>query len=506
MNLPEFTLSQLVAVLADAGVQAHATGEGTVQGMTIDSRKAEPGCLFVCKGAAFKPQYLGGALDAGAAAYLCDAAAEATLAQAYPQAPHIVTDDVRRAMALLAAVVFDRPDLKIDVVGITGTKGKSTTAYMMRSILIAAGQEPSILGSIDTDDGVEHFESHNTTPEAPDLWRHLANTVEAGHSRMVMEVSSHGLKYDRTLGVRFAIGCFLNIGRDHISPVEHPTFEDYFESKLKLFAQSRTALVNLNSDMADQVLEAAKASEQLVTFGVGRDDAGWNATDVAVEPQGIAFTVGTPTGERERIVLGMAGLFNVENALAAVVMSRMLGVTWNDIRTGLAHVRVPGRMEVVRSADGSVVALVDYAHNELSFKTFFSSVKEEYPGRKVIAVFGAPGNKAQERRVTLPQVAAEFADHMIFTEEDPAYERAEDICAEMMAATPAGASAEVICDREAACKRAFDMAFEAENGAVVALLAKGDETRQHRGDEFPEVKSDLAIAREILGSTEEVDA
>ena len=155
-------------------------------------------------------------------------------------------------------------------------------------------------------------------------------------------------------------------------------------------------------------------------------------------------------------------------------------------------------MELVASADGRIVCIVDYAHNELSFETLFSSVAKEYPGRKVIAVFGAPGGKAIERRECLPHVAGRYADLIIYTEEDPAHERVEDICAELAANTPAGVAHEEIYDREAAVARAFEAA--GDEAAVVLLLAKGDETTQHRGDDYPEIKSDLALAREILNA------
>ena len=200
----------------------------------------------------------------------------------------------------------------------------------------------------------------------------------------------------------------------------------------------------------------------------------------------------------ERVELGMPGLFNVDNALAAVVMARLLGADYDAIRAGLAQMHVPGRMELVSSADGHVLAIVDFAHNELSFQTLFKSVKAEYPDRRVVALFGAPGGKAQERREELPRVAGAYADHIVYTEDDPAHERVEDICAELVSHTPEGVSCEVILDREQAVREVLERALEAPERSVVLLLAKGDETSQHRGDEYPEVKSDLALAREVL--------
>lgn len=513
-TLPSLSLKHLAALLNEAGCTARLEGgDAQISGMTVDSREAAPGCLFVCKGAAFRPVFLASALNAGAAAYLCDETLATTLAETDGNAPRIVASDVRRAMALVAAAAYDNPDKRLSVIGITGTKGKSTTAYMLRSIFTAAGIDASILGSIETDDGLEHYESHNTTPEAPELWRHLHNTEEAGREFMVMEVSSHGLKYDRVLGLHLTTTCFLNIGRDHISPVEHADFEDYFSSKLRIFEQCETAVINLDSEHVERVLDAAQTAKRTVTFAIEHSDnrsnetaagattsarqADYLARDIIASERGISFTVNAE-GESHLMTLGMAGAFNVSNALAAVVMARLAGIGFDAIARGLAQVRVPGRMELVVSADGNIACIVDYAHNELSFETLFSSMTREYPGRKIIAVFGAPGGKAQERRVCLPRVAGRYADLIIYTEEDPAHERVEDICAELAANTPAGVAHEEIHDREAAVARAFEAA--GSGPAVVLLLAKGDETTQHRGDEYPEVKSDLALAREILGA------
>ncbi|WP_455163065.1 Mur ligase family protein [Slackia exigua] len=494
---PETTLSSLADAIAAQGVKIRLVGpDRPVRGMSIDSRAVSPEALFACKGAAFKPAYLEDALNAGATAYLCDESSEPDLSAHAEGVSHLVTDDIRPAMAYAARAAYGRPDKRIDIMGITGTKGKSTTSFLLKSIFAAAGMRPSIIGSIETDDGIDAFESHNTTPEAVDLWRHVFNTAESGRKHLVMEVSSHALKYDRTLGLMLDVACFLNIGRDHISPSEHPSFEDYFASKLRIFDQCRTAVVNLDSDLVDEVLEHARRAERLLTFGVDRPEADYSARDVRPCRDGIAFDLACEGGTR-LMTLGMAGLFNAENALAAIAMARIAGIGFEDIASGLAHVRVPGRMEVVRSAAGSTIALVDYAHNELSYKTFFTSVRKEHPAAKVVAVFGAPGDKAFERREVLPRVAAQFADYLIYTEEDPAHEDPRAIAEELAANTPADTPCEIIVDREQAIIRAFEVA--GENDAVVCLLAKGDETRQHRGDSFPEVKSDLHIARECLG-------
>ena len=513
-SLPRATLHQLAETLRQAhvSVTCHGNETSTVLGMTVDSREVEAGNLFVCKGAAFNPSYLASAAKAGAAAYLCSESDYDELAAAAPHLPCLAVSDVRRAMALVAPEVYGHPERNLHIVGITGTKGKSTTAYMLRSIFEAAGMETSILGSIETDDGVEHYESHNTTPEAPELWRHLWHTARSGRSIMVMEVSSQGLKYDRVLGVPFEIAVFLNIGRDHISSIEHPDFEDYFTSKLRIFDQCTTAVVNLGSEHAERVLEASRAAQNVLTLSTTESvSADVLAQHIEPTPTGCSFDAVTHSKGHDasidrtfalhsemHIDLGIPGLFNVENALAAITCAQLLGVPEDAIVQGLAQLRVPGRMEVVASADRRVVAIIDYAHNELSYQALFSSVQKEYPGRRIIALFGAPGDKAVERREALPRIAGQYADLLIYTEEDPAHERVEDICAELTSHTPAGVAHITICDREEAVAYAIHDAYAHNGESVVLLLAKGDETRQHRGDEYPEVKSDLALARELI--------
>lgn len=500
-----------------------AGDDAPVTGAACDSRCVRPGNVFFCKGRAFKPAYLGSALEAGAVAYVCDEQHAPELAEAAPETPAIVVSDMRIAMARVSAAAFGRPDLDVPQVGITGTKGKSTTAYMLRSIIDAASGTHScgIIGSIDTYDGVEDIESTNTTPEAPDLWRHLANARDAQLAAMVMEVSSQALKYDRTLGVELDVAAFLNIGSDHISPVEHPTFEDYFASKLRIFSQCRRAVVNLGTSNVERVLDAAhsggEASEppELVCVSAAGPDAIecgscdmvfpdiW-ATDVEPRGASLAFVAhgttagGHPTNDPAEkawelpVVINFPGLFNVENALVAIACAELLGIDHESIAKGLAACRVPGRMELIGSPDAQVLCVVDYAHNTLSYQSFFASMAKEFPGRRIVALIGAPGGKAYERRVELPREAARWANHIVVTEEDPAHDSNEDICREMDANVPEGATLadgtpvahEYVLDRQQAVARCLDVALSYGEPALVCLLGKGDETLIHRGDEF----------------------
>lgn len=505
--------NQLAQLLDKRSILVSATQltqELPITGAACDSRCVRAGNIFFCKGRAFKPVYLTGSLEAGAVAYVCDEEHARELAAAAPEIPAIVTSDMRQVMALVSAAAWCHPDRDLPHIGLTGTKGKSTTAYMLRSIIDAANGPKTcgIIGSIDTYDGVEDIESTNTTPEAPDLWRHLANARDAKLTAMVMEVSSQALKYDRTLGLELDVAAFLNIGTDHISAVEHPTFEDYFASKLKIFAQAKNAVVNLGTTHLDRVLNAARQENfagevpHLMTVSAaGPEPVECGSCDMVfpdiwatdINPQGTFLTF-TAHGESWElpIKISFPGLFNVENALTAIACAELLGIDHAKIAAGLEACRVPGRMELIGTSADKVLCVVDYAHNTLSYQKFFSSMAEEFPDRRIVALIGAPGGKAFERRADLPREAAKWASHIVTTEEDPGHDSNEAICQEMDNNVPQDATLadgtkvthEYVLDRQEAIARCLDVALAYEEPSLVCLLGKGDETLIHRGDEF----------------------
>ena len=286
------TLAKLLDVCGELRA-SEQVDERAVTGCSFDSRAVSAGDVFFCKGAAFKPAFLSMALDAGTVAFVCEESLVESLEPLAQEsgAAMLVVDSVRTAMALLPPEVYDRPDHDVKIVGITGTKGKTTAAFMLQSIIKAAGESCGMIGSVNTDDGIECYESTNTTPEAPEVWRHIANCRASGRQSMVMEVSSQALKYQRVENLPFDVACFLNIGRDHISPIEHPTFEDYFKSKLRIFDQAKTAVVNLGTDEVERVLEAASTAERLVTVGVEHPVASLWASDVRMVGFNIEFNL-----------------------------------------------------------------------------------------------------------------------------------------------------------------------------------------------------------------------
>lgn len=466
----------------------------TVELVSCDSQTVVPGTLFLVKGAHFKEQYLLDAVNRGAFCYVSE--------REYPNAgiPCLRVENVRLAMARLATFYYNDPWRALKVIGITGTKGKSSTTYYVKSILDqylrhTGGAESGVVSSIDTYDGAERFESHLTTPEPLDLERHFANGVAAGMEFLTMEVSSQALKYDRVLGVNFSVACFLNIGYDHISPIEHPDWEDYFASKLRIFEQCSTGVVNLDSEHAGRVLAAAAGAKQLITFSERDPKADVYGYNVRKQDEDTVFRVRTPRFDRE-FRLSMPGLFNVPNALAAIAICLACGIPEQYMYTGLMKARVPGRMEVYTNANRHIVAIVDYAHNRLSFEKLFQSVREEYAGRRIVIVFGCPGKKALDRRHDLGEIAGKYAQHVYLTEEDPGEEDAVEICKEIAVAVAAqGCPYSIDPDRGRAIRAAV---MDAQEETVILITGKGAETREKRGIEYIPVPSDVEYTKQAL--------
>lgn len=470
--------------------------------LSYSSADVTPDTFFICKGAAFKEEYLRDAIAKGAGVYLAQSLYEGV------DCPHILVSDIRKAMSLVSIAFYQKAYRNFRVVGLTGTKGKTTTTYFMKNILdafcrrnpqLCAAQKSAVLSTVEVDTGIEHHEAHLTTPESPDLQRYFAQTRDSGLPFLTMEVSSQAYKFSRVYGMDFDIGMFLNIGEDHIGPLEHTDFEDYFSCKLQLMEHCRTAIVNREMDHAQRVLEHARAhAQRVLTFGKLEtadldDDDCWILRDIQKEEQGFTFTTSHGLAQ-DSWRIRMAGRFNVENALAAILAAKALGVDDQSIREGLLQNEVQGRMNLFEK-DG-VTVLVDYAHNFLSFQKLYESLKADYPGQRIVVVVGCPGGKAQLRRRDIGTLSGQNADYLYLTAEDPQFEDVRSICEEIASfVKPYGTPYEIIEDRAQAVEKAITTA---QKGDVIVLAAKGEEVYQKVRGEYVYYESDLAIAKRLL--------
>ena len=500
------TVSDIASALDAAGMLRHtehaAECGAVVTGVTYDSKQACEGTAFVCKGAHFRKKYLKDAIDAGASCYI----SEDDYSLGSEACPEILVTDIRAAMPVIAEAFYGRLSDKLEMIGITGTKGKSTTTYYMRYILddwlgsVGKGRS-AVCSGIYNYDGVIDEESHLTTPEILELYTHMDNSLRSGIHYLSMEVSSQGLKYNRLDGITFAAGAFLNIGRDHISPIEHPDPEDYLRSKLSLFSHCRKACYNLDCKRQEDIRKASRHCPYVITFSRMDPSANVYGYDVRSENGRVSLRMrikdveGYPDTDEE-VVLGTFGTINVENALAAASLSALIGVPFANVRGGLAKSNSPGRMEVFRSDDGKRIAIVDYAHNKLSYEKFFATIGEEFPGKKMIIVFGCPGGKAYARREELGTIAGKNCCYSIITEEDYGEEDVNKICEEIAVhVEAAGGSYEIITDRVEAIKKAISLM---DDDTILFLPGKGRETREKRGIQYIDTPSDADVVMEYM--------
>lgn len=483
-------LNEYVSLLKDRGllVCADLIAARDVEGLTFDDREAAQGTLFICKGAKFREEYLINAYKNGAFAYISE--------RGYSVPGGIIVTDVRKAMAYCALLFTNDAASTLHKVGITGTKGKSTTAFFVKNALdCASGGKCGIVSTILNYDGGESKEAELSTPESVQLNKIFASAREHGLEYFVTEVSSQALKYDRVLGIDFEVGCFTNLGRDHISPAEHGDMEDYFGSKLKIFDSCGCACINSGMLYFDRALERAKRKcERVLTFGFKETDDIY-CKNVKSTRMGVCLEVRTPYFERV-IQTRTAGIFNAENALAAIACCVGLGIGADDICRGIENTRVDGRMEIYTSADGLVNVVVDYAHNGMSLEALLTAVEKEFPGVPVVTVFGCPGGKAPDRRREMGEISARRSALTVITEDDEGDEPLEDICAEIARHVKAnGGEYVIIPDREEAIKRAV---FTGEGERVAVLAGKGRETHQRRKDGVAKVPSDAEYAKRFI--------
>jgi UDP-N-acetylmuramoyl-L-alanyl-D-glutamate--2,6-diaminopimelate ligase len=461
-------------------------GEGApeveIAGLAYDNRSVTPGALFFCvpgfkvDGHDFAPD----AVARGAAALVV----QRPLGLGVPE---VVVDDVRAAMAEAAARFYGDPTRTLRVVGITGTNGKTTTAFLVRSILEHAGLQTGLLGTVTSVVGGEQEPVERTTPEAIDLQATFARMLREGDAACAMEVSSHALHLHRVDGIHFSARVFTNLTQDHLD--FHPTMEDYFAAKRMLFERpGGPSIVNVDDEYGRRL---TREIDGVLTFGIDTV-AHYRASDVRFDTVGSSFTLRTPDGEERDVETRLPGLFNVSNALAAIAATHALGVEPNSAADALAEAaRVPGRFEPVDEGQDFAV-LVDYAHTPDSLENVLRAAREVTRGRLHV-VFGAGGDRDRAKRPLMGRVARELADRAIVTSDNPRSEDPESIVDQVFAGTEGGAEREV--DR----RRAIALAIEgAAPGDVVVIAGKGHEQGQEFEGGRKEPFDDVTVAREAL--------
>jgi UDP-N-acetylmuramoyl-L-alanyl-D-glutamate--2,6-diaminopimelate ligase len=455
-------LTRLVDPLSPSQVVGDASTE--IEDLAYDSRAVRPGTLFFCVPGerADGHDFAERAVDAGAAALVV----ERPLSLRVPQ---VVVADVREAMALATAEFFGRPTDELEIAGVTGTNGKTTTAFLLYSILETAGRRPGLLGTIESRVGGERRPALRTTPEAIDLQRTFREMLEAGDRSCALEATSHGSHYRRLAGTRFACLVFTNLTQDHLDL--HGTMEEYFEAKRRLFVEGSRppAAINVGDPWGRRL---AGELPDALTYGF--------APEAELTPEALAG-----------IDLKLKGRFNVENALAAMAGGRLLGIADEEIAAGLARLDgVPGRFESVDEGQPFTV-LIDYAHTPDSLENVLQSARG-LTGERVICVFGCGGDRDRGKRPLMGRIAAELADLAIVTSDNPRSEDPRAIIEEILSG--AEADLEVEPDRREAIARAIEAAAP---GDVVLIAGKGHEQGQQFRDRTVPF-DDREVAREAL--------
>lgn len=454
------------------------TDQTEVTTLINDSRKAEKGSVFVC---------ISGAVSDGHS-YAADVAAKgaaALVVEHNVDVPEDVTvilvKDTRYALALMSAAYFGYPADKMKIIGITGTKGKTTTTYMIKSILDGVGHKVGLIGTIEAIIGEKHIPASNTTPESYTIHKYFAEMAEAGCDCVVMEVSSQGLMLHRTAGIPFEIGIFTNLGKDHIGPNEHKDFEDYKRCKGLLFQQCRLGIANVDDRYFKDVFKNATCRVEMFGFSENADLRAENVKLVSRPGYlGVAYHVsGLMNFDVE---IDIPGKFSVYNSLTAIAVCRHFQVPAEKIKEVLKQAKVKGRIEMIKVSD-EFTLMIDYAHNAMSLESLLTTLKEYNP-KRLVCLFGCGGNRSRDRRYEMGEVSGRLADLTIITSDNPRFEEPQDIIDDIKTGIGRTDGKYVeICDRKEAIKYAI---ANGQPGDVIVLAGKGHEDYQEiRGVKHP---------------------
>ena len=438
--------------------------------LVYDSRKVEKGSVFVCISGTVRDahDFIPDVVEKGAAAVIVEK--DVTV----PEGVTVVkVADSRLALACMSAAYFDYPSKKLRTIGITGTKGKTTTTYMVKSILESAGIKTGLIGTIETIIGDEHIPSANTTPESYVVQEYFHRMVEAGMDAVVMEVSSQALMLQRVAGFVFDIGVFTNLEPDHIGENEHKDFADYMHCKSLLFRQCRLGIFNGDSEHLQGILEGHTCEVQ--TFGYQKEND-LRAEHVELKKEhgalGVRYHV---SGLMDfDVEVNVPGSFSVYNSLTAIAICNHFGVSVDKIKEALLHVSVKGRIEIV-PVTRRYTLMIDYAHNAMSLESLLTTLKEYEPGR-LVCLFGCGGNRARSRRYEMGEVSSKLADLTVVTSDNPRNEEPMAIIEDILVGVhKADGKYVTIPDRKEAI--AYCMK-NAQDGDIIVLAGKGHEDYQ----------------------------
>ena len=476
------------------GLKAKGDLEIDIKGIAHDSREIKEGYMFVAI-AGYETdghKYVSQAIENGAKVIVIEDISKIKKSDLKDDITLIVAPNTRQALAKIACNFYNNPSRKFNLIGITGTKGKTTTTFMIKKVLEAYGQKVGLIGTIANYIGDKNLgESSRTTPESLELQELFAKMVKEKVETVVMEVSSQSLKLHRVDGCDFNIGVFTNFSEDHISKNEHPDMEDYFNSKLKLFDMCKKGYIN-SDDFQVAKLKRIITGCEIKTYGID-NTADLIAKDITVTNSSVDFKV--KIGDRnERVKVGIPGRFSVYNTLAALSCIQNFSGDVERLKEALLEVRVPGRSELVDNKKDLTI-MIDYAHSPESLQNILSAVKSYTRGR-VISVFGCGGDRDSEKRPKMGEISGNTADFTIVTSDNPRTENPEEIVKQIEEGVKKTKGKYIaIVDRTEAIKHAIDMANKND---IIVLAGKGHEKYQEiNGKKYP--YDEREIIKEIIG-------
>ena len=465
------------------GLKVRGNLDLEITNLDKDSRNIKEGGLFIAiKGfAADGHEFVETAIENGASAVILEEGVSASLIKKIPaDVTVVIAKDTRYALAICSCNFYGNPSRKFKLIGITGTKGKTTTTFMIKKILEKAGKKVGLVGTIATYIGDKKLEdSDRTTPESNKLQSIFAQMADAGCEVVVMEVSSQSLKLNRVAGCDFDIGVFTNFSKDHISPNEHPDMEDYFDSKVKLFKMCKTGFINAD-DFHTAKLPKLVPECNITTYGID-NFCNVLAKDITITNAYVDFKVKIGM-KNERIKTCIPGRFSVYNSLAAICVSEKLGANAEQIKEALEEVRVPGRSELVNNKKDLTI-MIDYAHSPESLENILNAVKSYTKGR-VICLFGCGGDRDSSKRAIMGEISGRIADYTIITSDNPRTEDPQKIVDQIEEGIKkTKGKYTVVVDRVEAIKEAIKMADKKD---IIVLAGKGHEPYQEiNGVKYP---------------------